>query len=92
MTKVIFRKWKNKEGGIIALFPEEKFDAGGCYCMSYMHVGQHGGSDYPYMISITKPAKPEEYQDLLQELISIGYDDLKIQKRRTAFRYSRRRM
>lgn len=77
MTKVIFRKYKS--GEIIALFPDEM---NYCFCASYMHIGQHSDAYYAYVVRNTKPATQEEYQPLLNELISIGYDDLKICKRR----------
>jgi hypothetical protein len=77
MTKVIFRKFAN--GEIIALFPNEK----DYMCDSYMHIGQHSDADYPLMISKTKPATEKEYKPLLDELVKIGYDDLKIYKRKT---------
>lgn len=83
MTQVIFRKWRDT-GEIIALFPEQ--DGGGGLCDSYMHIGQHGGANYPYLVAgwygPTVPATPEEYADLLAELESIGYDDLVIRKKR----------
>lgn len=77
MTKVIFRKFK--DGQIIALFPNEQ---DWYLVMSYMHIGQHSRADYNYIISITKPATEEEYKDLYDELKRIGYDDLKICKRK----------
>jgi len=70
-TVVIFRKWKS--GGIIALFPNEPDDIQGRYCMSYEHVGQHGGADYASVIAVTKQATPDEYANLEAELESIGY-------------------
>ena len=76
-TLTIFRKFK--EGDIIALFPEIKWDRQGLFCSSYMHIGQHGSADYG-IIRITKPATPEEYSDLKAELESIGYT-LKIRRK-----------
>ena len=71
-TLTIFRKFK--EGDIIALFPEIKGDDEGLFCMSYQHIGQHGLADYNIVTyGITKKAKPEEYQELKEELESIGY-------------------
>jgi hypothetical protein len=32
------------------------------------------GIDYPYAIQTSRPAQPSEYQDLLNELKSIGYN------------------
>ena len=82
ITRVIFRKWSN--GDIIALFPDDPYYPtmiGKDEIMSYEHIGQHGCATYPYVISTTKLATPEEYIDLLAELQSIGYN-LKVCKRR----------
>ena len=76
-TKVVFRKWKN--GETQAFFPDIEEPRG--FVSSYAHVGQHSQADYTYCISVTKPAKPEEYKDLAAELESIGYN-LLIRKRR----------
>ena len=76
-TPVIFRKWPKREGGdVIALFPTLVGDMSPYTCMSYEHVGQHGGADPQEVVWATKPAKPAEYADLMAELKSIGYDDL----------------
>lgn len=74
-TKVIFKKFP--EGDVIALFPDLP-GTNNPYkdCLSYMRVGQHGSASLK--LSGLKPAKPSEYQDLLDELISIGYGDLEI--------------
>jgi len=77
-TLTIFRKFK--EGDIIALFPEVKWDRQGLFCSSYQHIGQHGSADYQGVVSITTLATPEEYRELKEELESIGYT-LKIRKR-----------
>jgi len=69
-TDVIFRKYPN--GEIIALFPYEKETR--YYCMSYMHIGQHGGADYFGTVQSTKLATEAEYKPLFDELLSIGYD------------------
>ena len=79
MTRVIFRKYKDN-GEIIALFPDivpSFFKR-----MSYMHFGQHSEVDYDLCVKCTKLATEEEYAPLLAELKSIGYDDLKIYKRK----------
>ena len=79
MTRVIFRKYKDN-GEIIALFPDivpSFFKR-----MSYMHFGQHSEVDYDLCIKCTKLATEEEYAPLLAELKSIGYDDLKVYKKR----------
>ncbi len=86
-TAVIFRKWRSN-GDIIALFPAEVSDYQGQYCLSYMHIGQHGGAEYSLILQQTLPTKPAEYADLLKELIAIGYTDLKIYQRRTRVLYN----
>lgn len=78
MTKVVFRKFA--DGEIIALFPEEIF--AGYLVTSYLHFGQHGEADYNAMIRLTKPATEKEYAELYKELRNIGYDDLKVIKRK----------
>jgi len=79
MTPVIFRQFPN--GEIIALFPAMAGDNNPYKtCGSYMHDGQHGSASADFML-YTRPAKPEQYADLLAELRRIGYDDLKIMKR-----------
>ena len=81
MTQVIFRKDTPKNGGdVFALFPD--LEGSPYHCMCYQHVGQHGSADYNGCIAVSKPATPTEYADLLAELVSIGYDDLKIRQRR----------
>lgn len=79
MTPVIFRKFK--EGNIIAIFPTMLGTLDQYTCNSYQHIGQHGACEPTYLIQITKLAKPEEYGELFQELVNIGYDDLKVYKR-----------
>lgn len=76
-TKVNFRKFK--DGDIIALFPE--IQETNKYVDSYMHIGQHGNADYNGVIKNTTPATKEEYKPLLEELLYIGYKNLKVIKR-----------
>jgi hypothetical protein len=81
-TPVIFRRWRDPDGGIIALLPTipcsyERDDL----CTSYEHVGQHGAALYTAVIASTFSAKPEEYADLLVELAKIGYSDLRAYRR-----------
>ena len=78
MTRVIFRKFK-KDNEIIALFPDDIVNG---ECMSYMHWGQHSQADYNAVIRYTKSATEDEYAPLLEELKYIGYDDLKIYRRK----------
>ena len=78
-TDVIFRK----ENGItLAVFPYEIHNKYSTPC--YAHVGQHSGCDYDYILKYTKPT--DDYKDLYDELISIGYD-LNVIKRRNYDKY-----
>lgn len=81
-TIVIFRKFRDG-GDIVALFPE--MEEGINLCNSYQHIGQHSAASYAWLVGgpnrITVPAKPPEYADLLEELTSIGYTNLKIMKK-----------
>lgn len=77
MTRIVFRKWRN--GDIIALFPdiqETEYKV-----LVYEHIGQHGVADYTNVISITRPASPEEYHGLMTELKTIGYKNIKVIKK-----------
>lgn len=78
MTKVVFRKWKN--GDIIALFPDDVDPHDGTVT-SYMHIEQHGATDYAGVIADTSLAQEDEYKDLLNELKAIGYTDLRVVQR-----------
>lgn len=81
-TVVIFRTWKKSPHSVIAVFPEEPSDVYGFHCMSYERVGQHGGCSWSVILERTRPALPEEYERLHEELEKIGYK-LKIRKRYT---------
>ena len=73
-TVVIFRKFKL--GDVVALFPElltSRSNNGEQFILSYMHVGQHSDAS-PTLINSLSPATANEYRDLKNELISIGYD------------------
>ncbi len=76
-TIVVFRKYP--EGDIIALFPEQT--GKNLKVGSYMNMGQHSDVDYQGVIAATKLATPEEYSELKQELVSIGYKSLAIRKK-----------
>ena len=80
MTRVIFRTFK-EDNEVIALFPDDIANEQK-ECWSYMHYGQHSPADYNLVVKNTKPASDEEAQELLDELRYIGYDDLKVCKRK----------
>lgn len=76
-TPVIFRKVL-ADNSIIAFFPTNPGSSFPFSVMSYQHVGQHASAGKTFYESMTITAKPDEYKDLQEELISLGYDDLKI--------------
>lgn len=84
MTKVIFRvDTREHQREVIAVFPDQAGDLNPYRtCGGYVHMGQHTtiGAD---VMNWTRPARPDEYADLLKELESIGYNDIKIMKRFT---------
>ena len=86
-TLTIFRKFH--DGEVIALFPLIPHDANGIYCVSYLHIGQHGAADTS-ITRTTQPASPSEYAPLARELESIGYS-LQIRQRIPANAYQVRR-
>ena len=59
------------EEEVIALFPKIPFDGNG-NITSYQHISQHAAAN-PELINLPR-AKPNQYQELLQELERI-YDD-----------------
>lgn len=64
---VIFRFF---QGELLALFPTEEWGRHGQDITCYAHVGQHG-SACRSLLRRGRPAKPEEYADLLSELRGI---------------------
>ena len=71
-TKVIFRIF---EGEPLAIFPELPGDCNPhVTCLSYQHGGQHSAACVNLTGHYTRPAKLNEYQPLLEELTSLGYD------------------
>ena len=71
VTEVIFRKDKE---GIYALMPYEISNYFHGLVTCYQHIGQHSQAEYFSCIAKSKPAKKGQYTDLLNELISIGYN------------------
>ena len=86
-TVVIFRY---SEDEVYALMPEDPADFDGRLCTCYQHIGQHSDADYNYCIATSRPATPEEYAPLAEELRRIGYR-LKIRERATREHHARRR-
>jgi len=63
------------EGDVMAYFPEEcRIDSSREKLFTcYAHVGQHSEACEEYL-KACKPATPEQYKDLAEELESIGYN------------------
>ena len=76
-VKVIFRKEKN--GDIVAFFPELKANYGRMVC--YAHIGQHSEADVEYYWN-TQKAFENEYKPLLNELKAIYNDCILVVKHR----------
>lgn len=87
-TKVHFRTFR--DGRVIALFPEFPADPHGDTCQSYMIVGQHGGA-YPGPIDGTRPATPEEADEMTRALRRVGYENLHPVSRITSRMHETRR-
>lgn len=84
-TDVIFRKDKH---GVYALFPYLIATYDG-EITGYMHRGQHFSADYNHCIMKSKPAKAEEYADLMAELENqVGYN-LRIRKKMNHNKYGK---
>ncbi len=81
-TNVLFRvdKWGQFKGDITAVFPDIEADPTG-KPLCYAHIGQHSACTWEWVHSKTRPAKPEEYRELKDELEAIGYT-LRVMQRR----------
>ena len=72
------------KGEVIAVFPYILDNE--CTVLSYAHIGQHSGCIW-YINDFTRAAKESEYLPLLNELKSIGYDNLRVIKKRSHKKY-----
>ena len=77
-TLVVFRT--DKQGQVIALFPQISTEIGMCKSFS---SGEFGSAPYGIVYCNTHCATPEEYSSAQGELEAIGYS-LKIQRRKSA--------
>lgn len=76
-TKVLFL-YNDKENDLFAYFPEEHYYHKGHedyneMFVCYAHVGQHSSCNKRYADD-SRIATEEEYNDLKEELLSIGYE------------------
>lgn len=77
VTMVTQFYFNEREKDLLAFFPHT--DERGGFKLSYSHVGQHSAC-HPEYVAESRLATPEEYEPLLRELVSIGYDVLIPQK------------
>ena len=70
---IVFRIHK-KEGYLTAVFFDQFADLkGNLTC--YAHIGQHGSCCPLWLYHDTRPATPEEYRTLLNELTGVYHDE-----------------
>ena len=81
----MFVQFRILQGEVIAVFPYNVCDQH-YNVTSYQHTGQHGAAAWD-INTFTKAARPDEYASILQELISIGYVNLKVTLRRDHSKY-----
>ena len=81
MTPVLFRVARSGQfkGDVTAVFPTLGANPGAM--VGYARIGQHSECSEEWYCT-TRPAKPEEYSDLLLDLHQQGYRDLRVFKRR----------
>lgn len=71
VLEVMYRKYTNKIGEVLALFPYMPHDSSGSLVACYAHLGQHGCAEVAHVMASTRPARPDEYADLHRELTQI---------------------
>ena len=72
--KVCFRI--EGDGEVLAVFPESPTATK--FVEVYSRIGQHQTALWEYVRYSTRRATPDEYADLLAELIRIGYKNLEV--------------
>lgn len=70
-TQFLFEKDSDTE--VFAFFPEMDYNDTPGLKTCYAHIGQHSACHIDYAAEC-KPAGPEHYQQLKEELESIGYE------------------
>ncbi len=69
--RVVFRRFTDDIGGVIAFFPDMKE---GRFIQSYMHIGQHGLAQYPNDLTVRADVFDDDVSALHRELRDIGYN------------------
>ena len=94
--EVMFRKYTDSSGEILAVFPYQAHDPEGGFVTCYARVGQHSGAQMAHVHSATRPAKPAEYDSLYRELKQIyerpKFPGVPVRKLRIVKRRSARRV
>ncbi len=72
MPPVVFRVWR-ESGEVFALFATLAADNTGLVT-AYQHVGQHSAANYTACVKRSRPAQPDEYADLLGELLRTDHE------------------
>lgn len=70
VTRVIFC---HEDTNILAVFPQDKFDKTG-NLLCYSNVEQHNGCSRSYFEGLKVCDNPNDYLELKQELLNIGYE------------------
>jgi hypothetical protein len=70
-VKIVFRWWGD-ESGPVALFIDTLTPKG--FCQEYAEYPNKGFAYYPGVINNSRPATPEEYQPLKNQLELLGYE------------------
>ncbi len=66
--EVMFRKYRDKSAAILAVFPYVPHNRAQTLVACYARIGQHGSAQMTHVLSATRPAKPDEYNELYREL------------------------
>lgn len=79
LTKVAFRFWydgpgNRKSGEVVAIMPELPGDSDAYSCTCYVHTGQHGICNVYLAGQHSRLATVAEYEPLMAELRSLGYN------------------
>ena len=68
---VLFRRFA---GEVVALLPGFAGSPTLFECACYAHMGQHGSAHLGHVMRMSRPATPDEYASLMQEMTALGYD------------------
>lgn len=83
VVTVIFRVWKHgqSKGDVDAYFPYLPHSSLDKSITCYDMISGHGKADYHYMLNKTRLARPEEYQEMKEQLEKVVGYKLKVIQR-----------